>query len=68
MERALDVGKYFLCAKKNKTFSNPKSKAVLSPFEDHLQALPLTELVETVTKMAKHYGEKGSLPQNLNDL
>jgi hypothetical protein len=66
--RALDVGKYFLSAKKNKTFSDPNSKAVLAAFEDHLQALPLSELVEAVTKLAKHYGENDSLPQSLDSL
>ncbi|KAG0612385.1 hypothetical protein M758_6G023200 [Ceratodon purpureus] len=65
--RALDVGKYFLCTKKKKTFFDPKSEAALSAFKD-LQALPLTELVETVIKLAKHYGENGSLPRSLDDL
>ncbi|KAG0612382.1 hypothetical protein M758_6G022900 [Ceratodon purpureus] len=67
-ERALDVGKYFLSAKKKKKFSNPESEAILSAFENHLQQLPLTELVEAVTKLAKYYGEKGSLPQSLDCL
>ncbi|KAG0612384.1 hypothetical protein M758_6G023100 [Ceratodon purpureus] len=55
--RALDVGKYFLCTKKKKTFFDPKSEATLSAFKD-LQALPLTELVKSVTKLAKHYGSE----------
>ncbi|KAG0561314.1 hypothetical protein KC19_9G054500 [Ceratodon purpureus] len=58
--RALDVGKYFLCTKKKKTFFDPKSEAALSAFKD-FQALPLTELVETVVKLARLYSEKGSM-------
>jgi hypothetical protein len=54
VERALDVQKYFLSAKKKKISSNSKSKAVLFAFKDHLQALPLTKHVETMAKITKH--------------
>lgn len=66
--RALDVGKFYLCTRKKKTFHDPNSEAILSAIEDHLRALPLPERVEKVMKLAKYYGEKGSLPESLSSL
>ena len=60
--RALDVGKFFFNGKVIKTF-NPNSEAVLSKVS-YLLALPLEELVKKVQKLARHYGENGSV-QNL---
>ena len=65
--RAHDVGTYFLCTKKKKTFSDPESEEKLSAF-NFLREQPLAELVETVTKLAKYYGENGSLPPCLDSM
>lgn len=61
--RALDVGKFFFNSKETKSFYNPDSETILSNLS-YLLAQPLEELVGNVKKLAKHYGENGSL-QNL---
>lgn len=58
--RALDVGKYFFNSKEVKSFSDPNSETILSKLS-YLLAQPLEELVESVKKLAKDYGENGSV-------
>lgn len=60
--RALDVGKYFFNAKETKTFFDPNIESMLSTLGQQLLAQPLEVLVVNVKKLAKHYGNHGTLP------
>jgi hypothetical protein len=64
--RALDVGKFFLCAKTNKNFYDPRSKSILEGLFSHLVTQPLEELVMNVKKLAQHYGLYG--PPGIHNL
>lgn len=64
--RALDVGKFFFCAKKNKNFYDPRSKSILEGFFSHLVSQPLEVLVINVKKLAQHYGLYG--PPGIHNL